>query len=74
MGKLLTTKQIHNETGRHVVTIRKALEGGVLHGMQTKLGAPWLIDEECVRPWLSGEKCSHKSNVVPIRRGLGMAS
>lgn len=45
--------------GRHPVTLRRALEGGELHGTQRTAGCRWSMRRECVEAWLDGQKCPH---------------
>jgi excisionase family DNA binding protein len=44
---------------RHPVTVRRALEAGVLHGGQTKAGGRWRIHRDCLDAWLLGIVCPH---------------
>ena len=55
----LSTRQAAEVAGRHVVTIRRALEAGDLHGGQRKPGASWRIHRDCLTAWLLGEQCPH---------------
>lgn len=55
----LTTSQAAVRTGRHPVTIRRALEAGELHGGQRKANAPWRTHRDCVDAWALGEPCPH---------------
>lgn len=52
---------------KHEVTIRIALGSGALHGGQGVSGGHWRIEPDCVRAYLSGEKCEHKRSSKPIR-------
>ena len=68
----LTPAQAATVVGRHPVTIRKALEGGELHGFQRTRKGRWSIYADCLQAWVEGRPCPHKaalSNVRPIRRG-----
>ncbi|WAC68869.1 hypothetical protein [Microbacterium sp. SL75] len=55
---------------RHVVTIRRDLVGGTLHGSQRVDGGRWLISEGCLSAYMAGAECQHRaaSNVTPMRR------
>ena len=64
----LTTDEAAALARRHVVTVRRALEDGKLHGSQSGAGGRWLIREECLDAWIDGEKCEHQVNVTPFRR------
>lgn len=63
------THQAAEYSGRHVDTIRRALEAGELHGGQRidkatgkpKKGGRWSIRRECLEAWLDGETCEHQS-------------
>lgn len=55
-----STEQAAEYSGRHVVTIRKALEAGDLHGGQRKAGGRWSIRFECLDAWLDGKACMHQ--------------
>jgi excisionase family DNA binding protein len=50
----LTPAQVAEITGRHVVTVRVALERGDLHGHQTCRGGRWRIHPESVEAWQRG--------------------
>ena len=63
----LDTKQAADYSGRHVDTIRRALENGELHGGQRrdKDGRPkrngrWSIRRTCLDAWLDGVPCEHQ--------------
>lgn len=69
MTRRLTVAEVAAETRRHPVTIRRALEGGELHGTQSMKGGRWTVREECADAWAEGEPCPHsRSNVIPLRR------
>lgn len=55
------THQAADYSGRHVDTIRRALEAGELHGGQRKPGGRWSIRRECLEAWLDGERCQHQA-------------
>ena len=54
---------------RHVVTVRRDLVAGTLHGVQRVDGGRWLIAESCLSAYVRGEKCQHlaASNVRHLR-------
>lgn len=62
------TAQAAQYAGRHVDTIRRALEAGQLHGGQrvnqktgeVKKGGRWSIRLECLDAWLDGQPCEHQ--------------
>lgn len=53
------TGQAAEHTGRHPVTVRRALEAGELHGGQPKAGARWRIHRDCLDAWALGTPCPH---------------
>lgn len=55
-----STEQAAEYAGRHVVTIRKALEAGELHGGQRKAKGRWSIRVECLESWCDGKPCLHQ--------------
>ncbi|GEP38845.1 hypothetical protein NPS01_25080 [Nocardioides psychrotolerans] len=55
----LSTREVATETGRHPVTVRRALESGVLHGGQSKAGASWRVHRDCMSAWVLGVECPH---------------
>lgn len=67
----LNTAEAAALSRRHPVTVRRALEGGKLHGSQSMAGGRWLIREECLDAWIDGAKCEHQVNVTPLRRSAG---
>ena len=73
-SRRLTTAEAAEVARRHPVTVRRALEGGELHGRQSKAGGRWLIRTECLDAWIDGEKCGHLSKVLPLRRSPGQRS
>lgn len=56
----LSTGQAASRTGRHEVTVRKALEAGDLHGGQAKSRGRWRTHRDCVDAWALGEPCPHQ--------------
>lgn len=64
----LNTAEAAAISRRHLVTVRRALEDGKLHGTQSMAGGRWLIREECLDAWIDGVKCEHQVNVTPLRR------
>lgn len=56
-----STEQAADYSGRHVVTIRKALESGELHGAQRRPKGRWSIRAECLEAWCDGEQCQHQA-------------
>lgn len=70
MSRRLTTAEVASSARCHVVTVRRALEVGDLHGVQRGAGGRWTVLEECIDPWLAGEPCAHRrGNVVPLAAG-----
>lgn len=69
--KYLTVNEVAEVTRKHPVTIRLALEGGELHGSQRKRGGRWVVNADCIQPYLDHRPCEHASarraNVTPIR-------
>lgn len=58
----LSTREAAERTGRHEVTIRKALEAGLLHGGQAKARGRWRVHRDCVDAWALGEPCPHQED------------
>lgn len=55
------TAQAADYAGCHVDTIRRALEGGDLHGGQRKVHGRWSIRVECLDAWVEGRACEHQA-------------
>lgn len=73
----LTVNEAAAAARKHPVTIRRALEGAVLHGTQQVVGGRWTIRAECLDAWLDGAKCAHRrgaSNVVPFPSQAGASA
>jgi len=72
MPEYLTTDEAAARSHRHPGSIRRALEGGSLHGSQTGRGGRWLIQPDCLDAYLAGERCKHRqpSNVRPFRKAV----
>ena len=54
-----TPNQVADIVRKHVETITAALRRGELHGTQSGKHSHWLIDDECIYPWMCGEPCPH---------------
>lgn len=54
-----TTAEAAEYAGRHVVTVRRSLEAGQLHGSQRVTGGTWRIHLDCLEAWLQGIDCPH---------------
>jgi hypothetical protein len=63
----LTVAEVAAATRRHPVTVRRALEAGVLHGAQAVKGGRWSVQPECVEAWVDAVPCQHRTNVVLLR-------
>ncbi|MEN1976869.1 hypothetical protein [Cellulomonas olei] len=61
-----TVAEVAAAPRRHVVTVRRALEAGLLHGTQRVKGGRWTVQPECAEAWVDGVPCPHHSNVVPL--------
>ncbi len=72
MTEWLTPQQIAQRTRRHIVTVRRALNRGELHGHQTTRGGRWQIDPAAADAWVRGRdsKDACCGRVVPLRRSL----
>ena len=70
----LTTEEVAERFRKHVVTVRLALSDQSLHGIQTKVGGRWLVDEDCANAWASGQKCQHRIGVVHLPRNCRVAA
>ncbi|QSZ53303.1 helix-turn-helix domain-containing protein [Paenarthrobacter sp. AT5] len=68
VAQRLTVAEAAEAAHRHPVTVRRALEGGELHGTQRTFRGRWLIRAECLDAWLDGNDCVHRSNVVSLRK------
>lgn len=55
-----STTQAADRSGRHVVTVRRALEAGDLHGGQRSANCSWRIHRDCLDAWALGEPCPHQ--------------
>ena len=65
----LTAPEAASATGKHPVTVRKALEADELHGFQSGKGGRWSIKPDCLEAWVENRLCAHKSqNVTPINQ------
>jgi excisionase family DNA binding protein len=71
MTDWLTPKQVADATKKHVVTVRRDLESGKLHGHQSGKHGHWRVHPDSVDPWVrrqdSRVPCCG-SRVVPMRR------
>lgn len=69
MEPRMSTAEVAEVTKHHPVTVRRALEGGTLHGTQSKKGGRWIVRVSCAEAWADGEKCAHQAgNVTQMRR------
>ena len=59
-----STAEAAGYTGRHVQTVRKALEAGELHGGQRTAGGRWRMHRDCIDAWLLGQKCVHQARAA----------
>lgn len=71
MTTWLTPKQAADNTGRHLVTVYRALENGELHGHQNCEGGRWHVHPDSVEAWKRKQNtrtpcCPAK--VISIRR------
>ncbi|MCA1195103.1 helix-turn-helix domain-containing protein [Saccharopolyspora sp. 6V] len=69
----LTAVQAAEHAARHVVTVRRALESGELHGHQARRGGPWRLRPAAVDAWITGTDGRHAcgcSAVSPLRRRI----
>ncbi len=55
----LTPAEAATLARRHVVTIRRDLASGALHGSQHVARGRWLIAEPCLEAYTRGERCAH---------------
>ena len=60
----MNTAQAAEHAGRHVDTIRKAVESGELHGSQRKVKGRWRIHVDCLDAWCGGDQCQHQMAVA----------
>ena len=69
MERQYTPAEAATVARRHVVTVRRDLVAGTLHGVQRKDGGRWLIAESCLSSYVAGRKCEHSgvANVTPLR-------
>lgn len=54
-----TTAQAAAYSGKHEVTVRRALEAKQLHGGQPKARGRWRIHRDCLDAWQLGTACPH---------------
>jgi hypothetical protein len=57
----LTVAQAAALVDQHFETITQALRRGELHGFQRMKGARWLVQDDCLIAWVTGEACGHRS-------------
>lgn len=57
----LNTAQAARRAGRHVITVRRALEAAELHGAQRTTGGRWRIHVDCLDAWAASTDCPHKA-------------
>ncbi|RII94568.1 helix-turn-helix domain-containing protein [Clavibacter californiensis] len=67
MPDRMSVKEAAAAARRHDATIRVALEGGELHGVQRVARGKWMIERQCLLAWMEGDPCIHKQNVSPLR-------
>ena len=60
----INTAQAAGYSGKHVDTIRRALESGELHGGQRRKHGRWSIRIECLDAFLDGEPCTHQERAA----------
>jgi len=53
-GEWLTTADVIARTNRHITTVHKAAERGVLHGHQTGRRGRWQFRPGAVDAWVTG--------------------
>lgn len=54
MTEWLTASQVAAMSGRHVVTVWRALECGELHGHQRRRKGKWQVAASAVDAWIQG--------------------
>lgn len=59
-ARYLTVPAASEYSGKHPVTIRRALEAGQLHGSQMVPKGRWSIHTDCLEQWLAGDPCAHQ--------------
>lgn len=59
-ARYLTVPAASEYSGKHPVTIRRALESGALHGSQMVTKGRWSIHTDCLEQWLAGDTCAHQ--------------
>jgi hypothetical protein len=64
---LLAVQDAAVVTGRHPVTLRRALKAGELHGHQLRKRGRWTLERQCLLAWMNGDPCVHKHKVSPLR-------
>lgn len=57
----LTVPEVAAASRRHLVTVRRDLESGALHGTQKTKGGRWLVRTECLDAFLDGAPCEHQT-------------
>lgn len=58
----LTTREATIYAGRHISTIRAALESGTLHGLQPGKNCSWRVHTDCLEAWMGGQPCEHQKD------------
>jgi excisionase family DNA binding protein len=54
MTDWLSTKQVAEKVGHHLVTVQRAAESGELHGHQPRRNCSWRFSAEAVDAWIRG--------------------
>lgn len=57
----LSSAEVADLAGCHPVSVRRALEGGELHGTQPQVGARWRVGRECALAWAERRPCPHEA-------------
>lgn len=69
---MLTTLEVAEVYRKHPVTVRIALQAGMLHGRQSVAGGRWLVEDGCADSWSRGVLCQHLESVpappIKLRR------
>lgn len=63
----LTAAEVAAATDRHVVTVRRALENGELHGHQRVRGGRWKVKAESVEAWRTNQNTATACGCARLR-------
>lgn len=60
----LTVAEVAEATRKDPQTVRRALQAGELHGVQSKVRGHWTVREDCAEAWADKTPCEHQLATV----------